>query len=127
MVSDDLEGRDACPTCDAGAVASGRLSPLLVLEIELAGRAPANRDGAARADPADENGEPALGCAAHPRRTAQAWVWRRAINGRHVHGQATRVAQPGMADLSAQSRAGRCRHGFVRCPDHWLQTTFTAS
>ena len=51
-------------------LASGRLSPLLVLEIALAGRAPANRDGAARADPADEHGEPALGCAAHPRRTA---------------------------------------------------------
>src|SRR5258708_2088297 len=28
-----------------------------------------------------------------------------------------------MAGLSAQSRAGYCRHGFVRCPDHWLQTT----
>src|SRR5713226_9455445 len=58
----------------AGAVASGRLSSLLALEIEPAGRAPANRDGIARADPADERGEPALGCATHPRRTAQAWV-----------------------------------------------------
>src|SRR6202161_4055574 len=29
----------------------------------------------------------------------------------------------GVADLSAQSRAGHCRHGFVRCPDYWLQTT----
>src|SRR5260370_3711259 len=27
------------------------------------------------------------------------------------------------ADLSAQSRARHCRHGFVRGPDHWLQTT----
>jgi hypothetical protein len=52
-------------------VASGRLSSLLALEIELAGRAPANRDGIARADPADEHGEPALGCATYPRRTAQ--------------------------------------------------------
>ena len=43
----------------------GRLSPLLALEIELAGRAPANRDRIARADPADEHGEPALGCATH--------------------------------------------------------------
>jgi hypothetical protein len=57
-----------------GAVASGRLSPLLGLEIELAGRAPVNRDRTARADPADEHGEPALGCATYPRRTAQAWV-----------------------------------------------------
>jgi hypothetical protein len=38
------------------------------------GRAPANRDRIARADPADKHGESALGCAAHPRRTAQAWV-----------------------------------------------------
>jgi hypothetical protein len=37
--------------------------------IELAGRAPANRDGIAGADQADEHGEPALGCATHPRRT----------------------------------------------------------
>src|SRR5580700_300210 len=38
-------------------VASVRLSPLLALEIAAAGRAPANRDGTARADPADERGE----------------------------------------------------------------------
>src|ERR1700694_4704058 len=38
------------------------------------GRAPANRRGTTCADPADEHGEFALGCAAHPRRTAQAWV-----------------------------------------------------
>ena len=25
------------------------------------------------------------------------------------------------ADLSAKPRAGHCRDGFVRCPDHWLQ------
>src|SRR5271169_4807396 len=37
-------------------------------------RAPANRDRTARADPPDERGEFALGCAAHSRRTAQAWV-----------------------------------------------------
>jgi len=38
------------------------------------GGAPANRDRTARVDPADELGECALGCAAHSRRTAQAWV-----------------------------------------------------
>jgi hypothetical protein len=31
--------------------------------------------------------------------------------------------QPGMPDLSAKPRAGHCRHGFVRCPAYWLQTT----
>jgi hypothetical protein len=38
------------------------------------GRATADRGGIARADPADEHGEFALGCAAHPRRIAQARV-----------------------------------------------------
>jgi hypothetical protein len=47
----------------------GRLSSLLALEIELAGRVPAKRDGIARADPANEHGGPALGCATYPRRT----------------------------------------------------------
>ena len=59
---------------NAGAVASGRLSPPLAVENALAGRAPANRLGTTYGDPADEYGEFALGRAAHPRRTAQAWV-----------------------------------------------------
>jgi hypothetical protein len=44
------------------------------LEIVSTGRATADRDRIARADPADEHREFALGCAAHPRRTAQAGV-----------------------------------------------------
>src|SRR6185437_3178476 len=39
-----------------------------------------------------------------------------------VHGQATWTSKSGMADLSAKPRAGHCRHGSVRGPDHWLQT-----
>jgi hypothetical protein len=31
------------------------------------------------------------------------------------------TTKPGVADLSAKPRAGHCRHGFVRCPDNWLQ------
>jgi hypothetical protein len=42
-------------------LASGGLSLLLAVEIAAAGRAPANRSGPARADPADEHGEFALG------------------------------------------------------------------
>src|SRR5258706_8352363 len=76
-------------------MASGRLSSLLALDIELAGRAPANRDRIARADPADEHGEPALGCATYPRRTAQAWIQRRSINRRQVHGQTTGATHQG--------------------------------
>jgi hypothetical protein len=46
-------------------VASDGFSQLLALAIAFAGRAPANRNGSACADPADEHREPALGSAAH--------------------------------------------------------------
>ena len=49
------------PAGDASALAQGRLSLLLALEIASTGRAATNRDGAARADPANEHREPALG------------------------------------------------------------------
>jgi hypothetical protein len=66
----DPERSHRRPSRDAYRLASSRLSPLLALEITLAGRAPANRDGSTRADPADEHREPAVGRAAHPRRAA---------------------------------------------------------
>jgi hypothetical protein len=53
------------------------------------------RFSVARADPADEHRKPSLGRAAHPRRTAQAWVRGRAIKRRQVHGQAAKTVQPG--------------------------------
>src|ERR1700730_13196208 len=84
---------------DAGSVASGRLSALLALEIELAGRAPANRSGLAGADPANERREPALGVATHSRRIAQARLCRRSIKRRPIHGEAARAAKPGGAHL----------------------------
>ena len=59
---------------DFRALASGGLSLLLALEIAFTGRAAADRDGPPRVDPANEHREPALGRAAHPRRTAQARV-----------------------------------------------------
>jgi hypothetical protein len=49
----------------------GRLSQLLALEIELAGRAPANPDGIARADPADEHGS--LGLASLNQPSPRTW------------------------------------------------------
>ena len=55
------------PARDARALAQGRLSLLLALEIASTGRAATNRGGAARADPANEHGEPVLGSAAHSR------------------------------------------------------------
>src|SRR5450759_3808684 len=52
------------------------------LEIASTGRAAADRDGPECADPADEHGESALGCAAYPRRTAQARFCSRSIKRR---------------------------------------------
>jgi hypothetical protein len=49
------------PAGDARALASGRLSALLALEIASTGRAATNRDGAARANPADERRKSAVG------------------------------------------------------------------
>src|SRR6202023_2256715 len=117
LVSINPEGSHSHPARDARALAQGRLSPLLALEIASTGRAATNRDGAARADPANEHGESALGCATHPRRTTQARVRDRAVERRQVHGQATRATQPGVADLLAKPRSGHCRHGSVRGPD----------
>jgi transposase InsO family protein len=61
MVSIGLEGHRGGPSRDARALASGRLSLLLALQIALAGRATAARDGARCADQADERREPAVG------------------------------------------------------------------
>src|SRR5260370_13165228 len=74
LVPVDPSGFHDYSTRNAVALASGRLSPLLALGIASTGRATADRDRIARADPADEHGKFALGCAAHPRRTAQARV-----------------------------------------------------
>jgi hypothetical protein len=62
------------PARDTRALEQGRLSLLLALEVAPTRRATADPHGAARIDPADEHGESALGCATHPRRTAQARV-----------------------------------------------------
>ena len=61
LVSSNPEGSHNRPGRDARALAQGRLSLLLALEVALTGRAATNRDGAARADPADERRKFALG------------------------------------------------------------------
>src|SRR6202043_3411187 len=72
LVSINPNGSHDYPSRDARALASGGLSLLLAVEITETGRAPANRSGLARADPANEHREPALGVATHSRRIAQA-------------------------------------------------------
>ena len=64
----DHSSRDPC------ALAWGRFSQLLALEVTIIGRAAANRGGPARAGPADEHRKSALGRAADPWRIAQARV-----------------------------------------------------
>jgi transposase InsO family protein len=55
MVSVDPAGPHDHPSRDARALASGRLSLLLALEVALPGRAAADRDRPRRVDPADEH------------------------------------------------------------------------
>src|ERR1700722_12756616 len=88
LVSSNPQGSHDHAARDARALAQGRLSALLALEVASTGRAAASRDGAARADPADEYREPTLGRATHSRRTAQAGVGGRAVERREGDGPA---------------------------------------
>ena len=74
LVSNDPKGSHNHPAGDARALAQSRISLLLALEVAPTGRATADRDGAARLDPANEHRKSALGRATYPRRTAQARV-----------------------------------------------------
>jgi transposase InsO family protein len=60
MVSVGAEGHHGHPSRDALALASGRLSSVLVLEVAPVRRAAADQRGAARFDPANECREPAV-------------------------------------------------------------------
>ena len=51
----DPAGPHDHPSRDARALASGRLSLLLALEVALTGRAATDQDGPPRVDPADEH------------------------------------------------------------------------
>src|SRR6266851_847658 len=75
---------------------------VLTVEIPLSWRPTEDRCGTARADPSDERGKSAVGCAAHPWRAAQARLRGLAIQRREVQGQAMWAAVPGMAHLPAR-------------------------
>ena len=66
MVSISPQGHHDCPPRDPRAMAPSRLPPVLALEIPFPWRPAANRRGPARADPADERRQSAVGSAAHP-------------------------------------------------------------
>src|SRR5262249_27097697 len=65
---------------DDPALASRRLQSFLALEIPTSGRAAKDRSRSTRSYPTDEQKEPVVGCSAHPRRAAQAWLRSRGVN-----------------------------------------------
>ncbi len=67
VVSVDPQADSHRPSRDAGALASSRVSPLLVLEVTRPGRSATDRRRAAGVDPTHELGKSALGCATHSR------------------------------------------------------------
>src|SRR5262249_17991484 len=101
MVSIDAQGDHDHPARDRRALASGRLPPVLALEIPLARRPTKDRRGSARADRADERGKSLVGSATHSWRAAQARLRGRSVQRREVHGQALWTAVPGTAHLPA--------------------------
>ena len=96
LVSVYQERSDNHSSRDAGALASSGLSPLLAVEVELAGRAAADRGRAARFDPTNEHREPDLGCTAYSWRVAQARLFGRTVDGGQIHGQAIGAVKPGI-------------------------------
>src|SRR5512145_3060573 len=81
------------------ALASGRLPSLLALEVALTTWSTQSGARGARPDPADEPGEPAVGCTPDPRRAAQAWGRGRPVHRGEVHGQAPTTADAELGNL----------------------------
>ena len=68
-----------------------------------------------RSDSADEQRQPAVGCAPDPRRAAQARHRGQPSYGREVHGAKTGNTFSELAELSAESRRRHRRYRHVRC------------
>src|SRR6202043_1307326 len=79
---------------DRDPVAPTRFPRLLALEIPPGRRPSRDRLRDARADPADEPREPAVGRTADPRRIVDAWNRSRRINRRQVYGPVPPAAVP---------------------------------
>jgi hypothetical protein len=88
---------------------------LLALEVAPIGRVTADRHGAARIDPPDVRRKIRFGARHASTANCSSSGSRSRSQRRQVHGQTTGAAQPGMANLFAQPRAGHSRHGPVRC------------
>src|SRR5260221_10045912 len=101
MVPIDPQGHHDHPARDPRTLASGRVSPVLALEIPFSRRPTKDRCGSVRTDSSDERGKSAVGCAAHSWRAAQARLRGRSVEPREVHGQAMWTAIPGLVHLPA--------------------------
>src|SRR5260221_7486205 len=87
------------------------------LEIATARWPAKDSGGHSPAHSRHEHREPALGSAADPRRTAQAWHRCWADHRGEIHGEEKAATVAGLEDLSAQSCRRHCVDGFVRSAD----------
>ena len=71
--------------------------------------------------PPDQSGKSSLGCAAYPRRVAQARYRGRLVECRQVHGATMRATVTKLEDLPSQSRPRHRCYRSIRCADHRLQ------
>ena len=77
---------------------------VLAMEIPPSRWPTADRQRAARPYPKNELREPALGCAAYPRRASEARLRRRPVDSLEVHGTEARSTVANMEDLPSQPR-----------------------
>jgi len=93
-------------------MASSRVSGLLALEIGRSAGQAENRPRAAGPDPADEQGQPALGRTAYPRRTAQAWLRGCGVDGPNTWSNAEdrrrKAGEPFCATMRMPSSRSTC-------------------
>jgi hypothetical protein len=80
------------------------------------GRRPKSSVGDPPADPRDEPGQSAVGCAAHPWRTAQTRDLGRAIDGRQVHGEQWRGRPQTWKTFLQNHSSGIGAMGFLIVP-----------
>src|SRR6266404_1060659 len=123
-VSVSVERSDDCSTGDRHPVASNGLPTVLALEVSQSGRSAEDTPGDPPIDPGHELGQPALGCTAYPRRTAQARDRGRAVDGRQVHGEEWARAVADLEDLSAKPCGRHRRDGLSGRADSRLSVAF---
>src|SRR5258708_10217958 len=116
-------GRTENPQAADGDPLAPRWVPnLLALEIATARWPAKDSGGHSPAHSRHEHREPALGSAADPRRTAQAWYRCRADHRGEIHGQGKASTVAGLEDVSRQSCRRHRLDGLVCSPDDIVST-----